>query len=230
MRLLIIEDEEDLAKALVRGFEKKGYIAEAAHDGREGYELYLLNEYDVIILDLNLPLIDGIDVLKIIREKDKFQRIIILSARTAVSHRLEGLDSGANDYLCKPFDFLELEARVRSLLRRKIFQQDTEIRINKILINTIAKKVSLTDGREIPFAPREYSILEYLVLNCCRIISAETLFEHIWGEKVNIFTDSVKVHISNIRKKLRDATGCEHIDTVRGFGYRIRSEEGDEKK
>lgn len=224
MRLLIIEDEVDLSDALMRGFKKKSYIVDVAYDGKEGYELYLLNEYDVIILDLNLPLMDGIDVLKSIRKQDPFQRIIILSARISIANRLEGLDKGANDYVCKPFDFLELEARVRNLLRREVIQRESILEIGKIKIDTVQKKVMTVDENEINFTLKEYLILEYLLLHCNHTISAETLMEHVWGEEVNLFTDSIKVHVSNIRKKLRVATGEEYVCTVRGSGYRINKE------
>lgn len=224
MKLLLVEDEQDLSDALVTGLQMMKYVVDVAYDGEEGLELYQQNEYDVIILDLNLPVLDGIQVLKAIREKDSLQRVIILSARTSLDQRLEGLDSGANDYLCKPFDFLELEARIRCLLRRKFLQQDSTIQIGDFHVDTAGKKVTTAAGTAIPLAPKEYAILEYLVMHLDEPVSAETLIEHVWHEEVNIFTDSVKVHVSNLRRKLREATGAEHVSTLRGFGYMIRSE------
>lgn len=225
MKILIIEDEVDLIYALEKGFRKKGYVVETAMDGKEGLELYNINEYDIIILDLNLPYIDGIDILCAIREKNKRQKILILSARSAVEHKIKGLDMGANDYLSKPFDFGELEARVRSLLRREIIQQDVVLQCGSIKIDTQLKQVFINTNNIVELAPKEYAILEYLMLNTDKIISAETLIEHVWDSEANYFTDSVKVHISNIRKKLKEACGTEVITTMRGHGYLIRKEE-----
>lgn len=225
MKLLIIEDEIDLIHALEKGFRKKGYIVETAMDGKEGLGLYNINEYDIIILDLNLPSMDGMDILCAIRNKDKKQKVLILSARSAVEHRIKGLDMGANDYLSKPFDFGELEARVRSLLRREIIQQDVVLQCSSIKLDTKLKQVFTNTNDIIELAPKEYAILEYLMLNVDKIISAEKLIEHIWDSDANYFTDSVKVHISNIRKKLKEACGREVITTMRGHGYLIRKEE-----
>lgn len=225
MKILIIEDELDLTHALEKGFRKKGYVVETAVDGKEGLELYNINEYDIIILDLNLPSMDGMDILCAIRKKDKKQKILILSARSAVEHRIKGLDMGANDYLSKPFDFGELEARVRSLLRREIIQQDVVLQCGSIKIDTQLKQVVTNTNDIVELAPKEYAILEYLMLNIDKVISVETLIEHVWDSEANYFTDSVKVHISNIRKKLKEACGIEVITTMRGHGYLIRKEE-----
>ncbi|ABW18338.1 response regulator transcription factor [Alkaliphilus oremlandii] len=225
MKLLIIEDETDLVNALKKGFVKKGYAVDYAVDGEVGLELYHINEYDLIILDLNLPSMDGLEVLETIREKDKMQRVLILSARSTVPDRIRGLDMGANDYLPKPFDFAELDARVRSLLRCELIQHNTSIQYDNIILDTRAKSI-LVNGVIFPLAPREYAIFEYLLIHRGTVISAETLIEHIWDSEVNMFTDVIKVHISNIRKKLREASGKEYIVTVRGKGYLIVKEEG----
>lgn len=220
MKLLIIEDEIDLVNALKKGFIKKGYVVDCATDGENGLELYYINEYDLIILDLNLPSMDGLEVLKAIREQDKMQRVLILSARSAVSDRIIGLDMGANDYLPKPFDFGELDARVRSLFRCELIQHNTVIKYGDIKLDTRAKNISIK-GLTLCLAPREYAILEYLLLHQGKVISAEELIEHVWNSEANMFTDAVKVHISNIRKKLREACEEEYIITIRGQGYLI---------
>ena len=224
MKLLIIEDEIDLINALKKGFIKKGYVVDCAIDGEDGLELYHINEYDLIILDLNLPSMDGLEVLKAIREQDKMQRVLILSARSAVSDRIIGLDMGANDYLPKPFDFGELDARVRSLLRCELIQHNTIIKYGDIKLDTRAKSISVKD-LTLCLAPREYAILEYLLLYQGKVISAEELIEHVWDSEANMFTDAVKVHISNIRKKLREVCGEEYIITIRGQGYLIGRED-----
>ena len=161
MKLLIIEDEPDMRNVLKKGFIKKGYLVDTAEDGEEGSYLALVNTYDVIVLDLNLPGKDGLEILQEIRDRSKTQRVIILSARSSVPDKITGLDMGANDYLAKPFDFMELEARVRSLARREMVQNDTKINIHNLVIDTVQKKVSY-NGEKIELTPKEYAILEYL--------------------------------------------------------------------
>ena len=161
MKLLIIEDEPDMRNALKKGFIKKGYLVDTAEDGEEGSYLALVNTYDVIVLDLNLPGKDGLEIFQEIRDRSKTQRVIILSARSSVPDKITGLDMGANDYLAKPFDFMELEARVRSLARREMVQNDTKINIHNLVIDTVQKKVSY-NGEKIELTPKEYAILEYL--------------------------------------------------------------------
>ena len=160
MKLLIIEDEPDMRNALKKGFIKKGYLVDTAEDGEEGSYLALVNTYDVIVLDLNLPGKDGLEILQEIRDRSKTQRVIILSARSSVPDKITGLDMGANDYLAKPFDFMELEARVRSLARREMVQNDTKINIHNLVIDTVQKKVSY-NGEKIELTLKEYAILEY---------------------------------------------------------------------
>ena len=223
MKLLIIEDEPDLVSTLAAGFSQLGYITEYATDGSEGYELACINKYDLIILDLNLPSMDGIEILKAIRAEDKEQRILILSARSSVEDKVTGLDFGANDYLSKPFAFAELEARVRSLLRRSFIQRDTSLKYDILTVDTRAKSVTAGD-KKLELAPKEYLILEYLRMHMGKVISSEELIEHVWHSDANYFTSSVKVHMSNLRKKLTENCGMEMITTVRGSGYIIGKE------
>lgn len=223
MKILMIEDELDLLSALKKGFTKKGYAVDTAEDGNEGSYLAEVNEYDVIVLDLNLPYQDGLDILEEIRNRSQTQKVLILSARSSVPDKILGLDMGANDYLAKPFDFLELEARVRNLARREFIQKDSMITVGPITIDT-AKKEVRHNGQKLELAPKEYAILEYLALHTEKVVSAEELIEHIWESDVNLFSVSVKVHISHIRKKLQSACGKEMIVTVRGCGYRIEEE------
>lgn len=226
MKLLIIEDEEDLVSALAMGFKKYGYAVDTATDGMEGLELSYVNQYDLIVLDLNLPSIDGLAVLSEIRKKDKDCKILILSARIAVPQRIQGLDMGANDYMVKPFDFGELEARVRSLLRRQFTQNDVLLGKENLVVDTAAKRAYTKDNRFIELSPKEFAILEYLMLHMGMAISAETLIEHIWHSDCDYFTGSVKVHVSNLRKKLQSACGGEFIRNIRGSGYMIDDERG----
>lgn len=224
MKLLIIEDEEDLLKVLKKYFVKKGYAVETATDGLEGLQLYEINEYDLIILDLNLPSMDGIEVLSNIRKKDISQRVLILSARAELEDRILGFDMGTNDYIPKPFSIAELDARVRALLRCEIKQHNNEICCGVFQLNMDSKQIFVNDTL-LELAPKEYAILEYLLIHNGKVISTEALIEHIWDSEVNLFTESVKVHISNIRKKLK-AMGVENgILTAKGHGYIITGEE-----
>lgn len=223
VKLLIVEDEPDMCKALEKWFVKKGFVVDTAEDGDEGSYLALVNTYDVIVLDLNLPGKDGLEILQEIRERSKTQRVIILSARSSVPDKILGLDMGANDYLTKPFDFMELEARVRSLARREIVQRDTEIRIGHLVIDT-AQKMVFYNGEKVELAPKEYAILEYLGINLGKTVSAEDLIEHVWESDTDLFSVSVKVHMSKLRKKIEKATGKKYIETIRGRGYMLSEE------
>lgn len=223
VKLLIVEDEPDMRKALEKWFVKKGFVVDTAEDGDEGSYLALVNTYDVIVLDLNLQGKDGLEILQEIRERSKTQRVIILSARSSVPDKILGLDMGANDYLTKPFDFMELEARVRSLARREIVQRDTEIRIDYLVIDT-AQKMVFYSGEKVELAPKEYAILEYLGINLGKTVSAEDLIEHVWKSDTDLFSVSVKVHMSKLRKKIEKATGKKYIETIRGRGYLLSGE------
>lgn len=220
MRLLIIEDEEQLLDALKRGLMKRGYAVDTAEDGITGSEMAYQNEYDVIILDLNLPGKDGIEVLKDIRTRSMTTKVLILSARSSVPDKIKGLDLGANDYLGKPFDFLELEARIRNLIRRDYVQQSTVIHLQNLTLDT-AQKSAAVNGHKLDLQPKEYAILEYLALHSGTVISSEELIEHIWDEEADMFSMSVKVHISNLRKKISAYGDSGLIVTVRGGGYMI---------
>ena len=226
MRLLVIEDEDDLCHALKKGLQKSGYVVDTAKDGESGLELSQLGAYDLIILDLNLPELDGIELLRQLRRRDKKTPVLILSARTAVDQRILGLDEGANDYLVKPFDFGELSARVRSLLRRKFHQESTRIAFHGFVFDTVSRSVTIEEGEEsLVLSPKELSILEYLLLQRGTPTTMEQLISHVWQEDDSLFSNAAKVHVSTLRKKL--ATHCtrEIITWVRGAGYIIREEE-----
>ncbi len=219
MKLLLIEDEEDLSAMLQKGLHKRGYAVDAAYDGEEALYMYEVNEYDLIILDLNIPVVDGLAVLKQIRLSDVRTKILILSARGSIAERVEGLNLGANDYMVKPFDFLELDARINALLRIDFLQSPSVLDCGNIRINLLSKEVAVS-GNIVPLTKKEYSILEYLFRHKNSIVSAETLMEHVWDSDTDLFSNSLKYHIYSLKKKL-DTT---YIKNVRGQGY-ILSEE-----
>ena len=220
MRILLVEDEKKLSNSIVKGLTNAGYAVDAAYDGEEALYEYEVNEYDLIILDLNLPKKDGIDILREIREKDNEMKILILSARTKIDDRILGLDEGANDYLIKPFDFGELKARIRNLLRRDFVQKPQDLTLNGLTVDTKAKRV-LYHTQEITLTRKEYGILEYLMLHKNQIISAETLTEHVWNNEFDPFSNSFRYHIHSLKKKISAASGLDFIKTVWGQGYII---------
>lgn len=218
MRILLVEDEKLLSGYLVKGLKNSGYAVDAAYDGEDALYEYSVNDYDLIVLDLNLPKKDGLEVLREIREKDTEIKIIILSARSKVDDRILGLDEGANDYLIKPFDFGELEARIRNLLRREFLQAPVVLSMYGLELDTKAKKASY-QGNEITLTRKEYGILEYLMLHKNQVISAEELTEHVWNNEFDPFSNTFRYHIHSLKKKLNISTQKEWIKTVRGQGY-----------
>jgi len=218
MRLLICEDEEDILNGLAKGLRKLNYYVDTAMDGEEALSLYFESEYDLIILDLNMPKLDGLEVLKTIREDNAESKVIILSARDTLNDKVLGLDLGANDYLVKPFHFRELEARIRVLLRNNYSTNDDTIRIESQDITLYLSKKQVQKGGEIiPLTPKEYSIFEYLCINKGNLISTGELLEHNIDMNANDASTVIKVHIAAIRKKL----GSDVIKTNRGMGYTI---------
>lgn len=226
MKLLVVEDEKTLANIIKKGLGKYGYAVDVASDGEEALRYYDINEYDVIILDLNLPKIDGIEVLKQIRQKDSEIKILILSARTQIEDRVLGLDEGANDYLVKPFDFLELEARIRSLIRRKFIQENSTSSCGSIFIDT-SKNLVYINGDLLSLTKKEYAILNYLLYNKNTVVSSEKLIEHVWDSEVDLFSNTLKYHMHSLRKKITEYSEKEIIKTVRGCGYIVEEQDND---
>ena len=224
MKLLVVEDEEDLQEALCYGLRKCGYAVDSTGDGADAVELCEINDYDLVVLDLNLPGLDGIEALRHIRSQNKSTRVLILSARAGIDDKIEGLDEGANDYLTKPFHFGELEARVRALLRRSFVQTEAALTWRGLRLDTVAKNAAY-DGRPLELSMREFAILEYLMANMGRPVSAEELLEHVWDSEADPFSNQVKVYISTIRRKLSPHTGDRFIKSIRGAGYLIDKEE-----
>lgn len=223
MRILVIEDETQLNDSITDGLRLDGYEVDQSYDGEDGLFMATEEVFDLILLDLSLPNVDGIEILKEVRRINNSVPILILSARDQISEKVKGLDFGANDYLTKPFDFKELEARIRSLTRRKFVQESVYLDYQGIKLNTKSRRV-FVNGNEISLTKKEIGILEYLILNSERIVSQEELIEHLWDGSVNMFSNSIRVHISAIRKKLREELGYDIIVNKVGQGYILKGE------
>ena len=210
MRLLVIEDERDLCEDIAKKLRLSGYEVDTCIDGEAALELLAVERYDLVLLDLNLPKVDGMTVLRTLREHDQETGVLILSARSEISDKVDGLDAGANDYLSKPFHLEELEARVRSLTRRRFVQQDVCLRCGGLTFDT-RSRAAAANGQALSLTRKESGILEYLLLNRGRPVSQEELIEHVWDSSVDSFSNSIRVHISTLRKKLRAALGYDPI-------------------
>lgn len=220
MKLLVIEDEKELAASIREGLLMDGYEVEMTHDGLSGLEMCQEESYDLILLDLNLPGMDGMEILHEFRKTNLVTPVIILSARIQLSDKIQGLDEGANDYLTKPFHFEELEARIRSLTRRKFIQESVTLSMSGISFDTRTRKVTVA-GKEVHLTKKESGILEYLMLHPERYISQETLIEHLWDSNADEFSNSIRVHISSLRKKLKAELGFDPIQNKIGQGYML---------
>ena len=217
-KILIVEDDADIA-AIERDYlELNGYQVETAPDGDSGLERGLSGGFDLILLDLNLPGTDGLEILRQFREHNTNTPVLILSARDQIEDKVNGLDLGANDYLTKPFHFQELEARIRSLTRRKFVQEDVCLKWNQLTFDTRTREASV-NGVPLSLTRKESSLLEYFLLHQNRVISPEEMIEHIWDGSVNTFSNSIRVHISSLRKKLKAAIGFDPIQNKIGQGY-----------
>jgi len=221
MRILLVEDERDLAAIVKQGLEEDGYTVEVAHDGEEG--LYMAENYpaDVIVLDIMLPVIDGLTLLGKLRKKGVATPVLLLTARDTVLDKIKGLDTGADDYLTKPFDFGELLARVRSLIRRKSVIKETLIRIDDLEINTASHEVKRGD-KVINLSSREYALLEYLTYNKEKVVSSTDITEHIYHEETDMDSNVVDVYINYLRNKIDKDFKNKLIHTIRGAGYMLK--------
>ncbi len=228
MRILVVEDETRIADFLSRGLVSAGYAVDVAATGGSAIDMIHSTDYDLVILDLGLPDVDGLTVLQKIRNRKVSPPVLILSARDAIDDRVKGLEGGADDYLVKPFAFVELLARVRVLLRRG---QPTpeKLQVGDLSLDCIRRKVS-RDGENIELAPKEFSILEYLMRNRGRPLSRTMIVEHVWDMDYDGLTNIVDVYIRHLRSKIDDKWPQKMIQTVRGIGYMLDApERGAEK-
>jgi len=227
MRLLVVEDEEDLADTLRFGLQANGFAVDVALTAAEAGERLALNAYDVVILDLNLPDGDGVDIVRGIRSGGletcggTDTRVLMLTARSSLEHRVRGLDAGADDYLVKPFAFQELQARLRALLRREVAGGDVVLRVGPVELDT-ARRTAVRAGRELRLTNKELGVLEYLMHRPGHVVSSEELLEHVWDENADPFTQTVRVTVGTLRRKLSLDDEEQLLETVVGQGYRLR--------
>jgi two-component system, OmpR family, copper resistance phosphate regulon response regulator CusR len=220
MRILLIEDNHRLSQSLKLSLIEEGYAVDAAYDGVEGEEMALLTPYDAIILDVMLPRKDGLDVCRDLRDQRLRTPILILTARDAVEDRVEGLDSGADDYLVKPFAIDELRARLRALLRRESSERGAVLKIGDLVLDPAQHRVERA-GQSIGLTSKEYALLEYLMRNANRLISREMAEAHVWSYDYAGASNVVDVYIRRLRRKVDDPFEVKLLETVRGAGYRL---------
>ena len=223
MHILVVEDERALCETIVRSLRRLAYSVDFCYDGNKALELLGVERYDLVLLDLNLPGADGMTVLRTLRQNDRDTKVLILSARSEVADKVEGLDAGANDYLAKPFHLEELEARIRSLTRRQFTQNDVVLTCGELSFDT-KTRIAAAGGQELALTRKEIGILEYLLLNQGRPVSQEELLDHVWDNSVDNFSNSIRVHISALRKKLRAALGFDPVRNRIGEGYVMEEE------
>ena len=223
MRVLIVEDDRNLAETVKSGLEESGYAVDLVSDGISGLDMVIAYPYDVIILDIMLPQMDGFTICKKIRAKHIESPILILTARYRENDKVQGLDCGADDYLVKPFSYPELYARIRALIRRNNGAHAAQITVGQLSMDSRLKKVEYTEAA-VNLTSREYAILEYLVINRNGVVTRAMLEEHIWDCEHGAFSNVIEVLISRIRKKLCAENKEAVIKTVKGLGYVIKDE------
>ncbi|MDD3906306.1 MAG: response regulator transcription factor [Candidatus Omnitrophica bacterium] len=222
MRILVIEDEKKIADFIKRGLKEEGYAVDTAGDGENGLFLAKTNNYDLILLDLLLPKLDGIQVCKVLREEKIPSPIIMLTAKDAVKDKVTGLDAGADDYLTKPFAFEELLARIRAILRKKSeVQEETKLHVADLLFDLHTHKVTRS-GKEIELTSKEYALLEYLMRNAGKVVTRTMISEHVWDIDFDTFTNVIDVYINYLRNKVDSGAKKKLIHTVRGRGYILK--------
>lgn len=223
MRLLIAEDERDLNRIITKKLVSEGYSVDSCFDGEEAWHCLDYTDYDGIILDIMMPKIDGMEVLRRLRKKGKDTPVLFLTAKDAISDRVAGLDSGANDYLVKPFSFDELTARIRAMLRKSFGAVSNILTVEDLEVDTAARTAK-RGGKTISLSSKEFALLEYLIRNAGIVLSREKIENHIWNFDYEGGTNVVDVYISYLRRKIDGGSDVKLIHTVRGSGYVLRKE------
>jgi DNA-binding response OmpR family regulator len=224
MKILIIEDEQDLLNLIIRYLKREGYVVEVANTFREGFKKINNFDYDCAVIDLNLPGGDGLKLVSILRSDNINTGIVIISARDTLDDRIKGLDIGADDYLTKPFNLSELNARIKAVLRRKTNQFSQRMDFGKLIINLDERKVT-ADQNVLQLTKKEYNILLYLARNKNRVITKDSIAEHLWGDYMDnaVSYDFIYAHVKNLRKKLADNNCNDYLKTIYGIGYKFEA-------
>lgn len=217
MRILIVEDEHRIAESLKKGLTQESYAVDLCFTGNDGYDMASGEEYDLIILDLMLPGMTGNEICKRLRSEGNHVPIIMLTAKSGISDKVDGLDTGADDYLTKPFAFEELLARIRALMRRPATNNGNVLTHGELKLDTVLRKVTVNDG-EIRLSAKEYALLEYLLRHPSYTVTKEMITTHVWDYDADILPNTVEAYI----KRLRNKIGSDKIETIRGFGYRLK--------
>lgn len=220
MRILIVEDDSALASFIRKGLEAEHYAVDTASEGEQGRTMALEFDYDLLILDLNLPVLDGLGVLKSLRQRKPSLPVMILTARSRVEDRVQCLDMGADDYLVKPFSFLELSARARALLRRCHLPSESVLAVRDLRLDRVERRVERS-GHRIDLTTKEFALLEYLMRNVGRRLTRAMIIEHVWNLTFDSTTNVVDVYINYLRRKVDDGFSPPLIHTVRGVGYEL---------
>ena len=223
MRLLLVEDDADVARFVRKGLAEESYAVDLAPDGATALEMAMVNTYDGIILDLLIPPPDGLEVCHTLRADGVHTPILMLTARDAVEDKVQGLDAGADDYLAKPFEFSELVARVRALLRRGGARVSSRFSVGDLEIDSGSHRVKL-HGQPLVLTTKEYGVLEYLARNAGRIVTREELADHVWGEEFDPFSNLIETYINRLRRNMERISATRYIHTVRGAGYMLEPE------
>ena len=223
MHILVIEDEKKVARLIQKGLEEEAYAVDVAHDGERGLSMSETHQYDLLIVDVMLPKMNGMELVQVIRSRKGKTPIIMLTAKATIEDKVAGLDSGADDYLTKPFAFEELLARVRSLLRRGAQQKSTILAIADLELDTVTHKAK-RGGRTIELTAKEYALLDYFLQNKDRVLTRSAISEHIWDYNFDTGTNIIDVYINHLRNKVDNNFDKKLIHTVRGVGYVLKEE------
>lgn len=221
MRILLVEDEKKIASFIKRGLREEHYVVDLADEGEKALFMAEVNPYDLIVLDIMLPGKDGISICKELRSKKIAVPILMLTAKDKIGDKVLGLDSGADDYLTKPFSFEEFLARVRALLRRKKIDKTTMLKVADLELDQLTRKVKRAN-KEIPLTGKEYALLEYFMLNANQIVTRTMLSEHVWQEDFDSFTNVIDVYVNYLRNKIDKDSKKQLIHTIRGTGYILK--------
>ncbi len=223
MRLLVVEDEKKVASFIKQGLEEEGYAVDFALNGEEGLGMALDRVHDLIILDISLPKMDGLQVLKKLRQQKVNTPVLLLTVRATIEDKVLGLDAGADDYLTKPFAFQELLARVRALLRRRAEAEPALLQIGELILDP-ARRIVSRSGEKIELTSKEFALLEYFMRNPGRVLTRTMIIEHVWNYDFDTMTNIIDVYVNYLRKKIEGSHGAKLIHTVRGVGYVMKAE------